>query len=347
MERKICIIGAFDFVNLPTGGQPVKTRELYYLLQKKYGKDSVFYIETYGWKRHPLKILFKIHKMMKKCNIFIILPAHNGVQIFSRILAHYKKKKDIKIIYDVIGGWLPNKIKKYPKLLRYLLQFDWIWVETVSIQEDLMNHGMNNVVIVPNFKKLEILSKSDIKFEYSYPYRVCTFSRVTEKKGIEDAITSVHDVNTKLNFQAYHLDIYGEIDESYEEKFNELLKKYCSSVSYKGIVPPRTSVTVIKSYYALLFPTKFYTEGVPGTLIDAYAAGVPVISSIWRNSRDVFKEGITGWGYEFGNKKEFVKVLERAVTSPSDFIKMKELCLDEAWRYNPSAIINQIDKYIG
>ena len=54
---RFTVIGTFDFKNLSNGGQPVKTRNLYKLLSEKYGTDEVSFIETYGWKKHPFRII--------------------------------------------------------------------------------------------------------------------------------------------------------------------------------------------------------------------------------------------------------------------------------------------------
>ena len=71
---------------------------------------------------------------------------------------------------------------------------------------------------------------------------------------------------------------------------------------------------MLKNYFLLAFPTKFYTEGIPGTILDAYAAGVPVIASKWESFFDVIEEGKTGIGYEFDNQKELEKILAVSYT---------------------------------
>lgn len=347
LKNKICIIGAFDFVNLPTGGQPVKSRELYYALQDIYGPENVLYVETYGWKKHPLKMLIKIEKYSRKSKAIIMLPAHHGVEIFSRILAFYKMRKGNKIFYDVIGGWLPEKTAKHPRLLKKLKMFDGIWVETSSMKNALEVQGLNNTCVVPNFKKLDILSECELKFDVSYPLKVCTFSRVTKQKGIEEAIEAVKHINEEFGKDVYHLDIYGQIDDEYSEEFEKLIKLNGGEITYCGVVQPNRSVETIKEYFALLFPTLFYTEGIPGTIIDAYASGVPIITSIWKNANDIFVENKTGWGYEFGKREELISLLRKAAMSPDEFLKMKSSSLNMAKKYHPETVMKLIESQIG
>ena len=345
---KICIIGAFgfDMIEKTTGGQPVKTRQLFYTLTDHYGKENITYIETYGWKSHPIQMLTNIFHEAQKSDVMIMLPAHNGVQIFARLLVYCKKKYGIRIFYDVIGGWLHEKLHKDGALRKKLMKFDGLWVETSSMMISLVSQGFKNVSVIPNFKNLVCLDPSQFPKEYSEPYKVCTFSRVTEKKGIEEAICCIQSVNCKYNRKVYELDIYGQVDENYESHFYELLRGAGECVNYKGVVSPSESVNILKDYFALLFPTKFYTEGIPGTIIDAYTAGVPIITSLWCNAEDVFEEGVTGWGYEFGNSAQFEALLDKASQLPNEFLKMKESCLIRSHNYHPDNVIKKIDSLI-
>ncbi len=90
---------------------------------------------------------------------------------------------------------------------------------------------------------------------------------------------------------------------SYKRHFPEYIK-------YKGSVNYDESVETLKNYFALVFPTLFYTEEYLGTIIDAYAAGLPVISSKWESYDDVIEDNITGIGYKFGSDDALVEVLE-------------------------------------
>jgi glycosyltransferase involved in cell wall biosynthesis len=91
-----------------------------------------------------------------------------------------------------------------------------------------------------------------------------------------------------------------------------------------------------------LFPTRFYTEGIPGTIIDAYAAGIPVISSKWESFADVMKEGVTGWGFDFGDFEQFRALLEKAAKEPKVFSLMKITALEEMKRFQPQEVIQKL-----
>lgn len=344
-KYKVAIVGHFadgkDFFD----GQTVKTRNLYRALAEHYGSESIKKVDTCGFKRRIFSFTARCIKSYFSAENTIILPAHNGVCIFVPLFSFLRILKKRKLHYAVVGGWLPEFLKKHKFICRLLKKFTGIYVETSSMKSDLEKDGFNNIVFMPNFKYLDVLTADDLVYSTERPLKLCIFSRVMKEKGIEDAIKAVTEINKNNGDTIYSLDIYGPVDDGYSERFEELKANFPDYIQYKGKIPSDQSVQVIKNYFALLFPTRFYTEGVPGTLIDAYAAGVPVISSLWVNHKDVFVEGVTGWGYEFGNVTQFKELLLKAANTPDEFLKMKKSTLVEAEKYKPEiAIKNMIAK---
>ena len=271
-NKKILLCGCFDFGGNDNGGQTVKGRELYYALCDFYGQENIDYVDTKGWKKHPFSLFVSLLKKAKHSEYMIMLPAHNGLKVFSRVFRYFKKRKSKKIYYDVVGGWLAEKLKNGPSLKRVLLDFDGIWVETTSMKRALDDLGFERVHVLPNFKNLTKIAPEELDCSIEKPYKLCTFSRVIKEKGIEDAINAVNEINGESGETIFSLDIYGQIDEGYAARFEELRSDFPEYIAYKGMVHPSKSVETLRGYTALLFPTHYYTEGVPGTLIDAMAA---------------------------------------------------------------------------
>lgn len=339
--KKIGVIGAFGFRTMDTGGQPVKTRSLYYGLIEHYGVDNVLFLETMGWIRNLFRMVYQLLELIIKCDILIMLPAQNGVNVFSRILLQAQKKGKT-VFYDVIGGWLPELTQSNKQLRANLQRFDGIWVETEQMRIDLAAQGFDNVRVIPNFKDLHPLSIDDMTFHKNYPLPLCTFSRVIKEKGIEDAIDAVTRVNAKHGMTVFTLDIYGEIGEAYRDEFQSIQDGFPPYICYQGVASPDNSVEILKDYYLLLFPTHYPTEGIPGTLIDAYCAGIPVISALWRNHIGIFDDGVVGYGYELGNTKAFMECLEYAASHIEEVNMMKSACLNKAASFSKTEVMGQI-----
>lgn len=337
---RICVCGAFRLWDVPKGGQEVKTCILADALEPKYGK--IYRIDTLA-KNSRMKMPFQLLLAMITCTDIVILPAHNGLVVLSKLLSKLNKLFHRRLHYSVIGGWLQDLLPNHPDVMKALHEFTGIYVETKTMMNALQKLGFTNVYVVPNCKPLSIIKKNDLDTSYSEPYKLVTFSRVTEKKGIGTAANSVMKLNKKYGRKVFTLDIYGPVDPGEDESwFAELRKSFTDAITYRGNAPFDKSVEILSGYFALLFPTQYFTEGIPGTIIDAYAAGVPVIVSKWKNFADVVEEGITGLGYDFNTTTDLEKIMEKIITDPSIITNLKQGCVRRANDFLPQNAIKPL-----
>ncbi len=343
---KVSVLGHFGKgVNL-LNGQTVKTKIITEELQNQLGQEQVIKIDTHGGWKTLLKAPFQVFKALKKSTNVLIFPAHNGLRVYAPLLSfqrNFFKKR--KIHYVVIGGWLPQFVSERKGLAKSLKKFDTIYVETKTMKSALVSQGFTNVFVMPNCKKLTVLSEDELVYPSGVPYRLCTFSRVMKEKGIEDAVKAVMTVNKDLGYQAFSLDIYGQVDDLQTEWFDSLQKLFPNYIRYGGLIPFDKSVDVLKEYFALLFPTYYEGEGFAGTLIDAYSAGVPVIASDWKYNSEIVNENV-GYTYPARNEEAFVNILKFIATNSMELLSKKENCLKEAKKFRLEFVIQQILKNI-
>lgn len=341
MQYTAAVLGHFGEGHILLNGQTVKTKIITDEVQRQLGTDQVLKIDTHGGWKTLLKAPFQVFRALRKSRNVLLFPAHNGLRVYAPLLWLQRRFfQGRRIHYVVIGGWLPQFSADRPWLARMLRTFDGIYVETKTMYTALEKQGYTNLHVLPNCKDLTVLTEQELVYPDAAPYRLCTFSRVMREKGIEDAVDAVRTVNERLGYTAYTLDIYGQVDAAQTQWFDELQTSFPDYVRYAGCVDAHQSVAVLQSYFALLFPTRFYTEGIPGTIIDAYAAGVPVISARWASFADIVEEGRTGWGYTFECREELEAVLLQAAQTPQVLLKLKENCIRKALDYIPSTAVS-------
>ena len=337
--KKITIIGHFAIGGTTHNGQTVKTKIVTEELQNQLGQEQVLKIDTYGKWKTLLKAPFQVFKALRKSRNVLIFPAHNGVRVYAPLLSFGKRLfKNRKIHYVVIGGWLPEFLIERRWLQKKLKRFDGIYVETNTMKTALDNMGFQNVFVMPNCKQLQVLKENELVYATAEPYKLCTFSRVTKQKGIEDAVNAVKAVNEALNRTVYTLDIYGQIDDGQAEWFAQLQEQFPSYVRYCGCVDMDKSVDVLKEYFALLFPTYYEGEGFAGTLIDAYAAGLPVIASDWKYNTELVNNDV-GNIYPTHNQTAFIESLTTVALNAHAWLEKKSCCLQQAKKYQPEKVV--------
>lgn len=328
--KKVCVVGHFGFGQNLLNGQTVKTKILTSELEKKIGTQQVLKVDTHGGIRMLVKLVFQSFGLLCRCERIIMLPAHNGVRVLLPmfVLINFLFRK--KISYVVIGGWIAQMTDKNRWLMFFLKRLEGIYVETSFMKQELEQRGLSNVRVLPNPKNLVPLSEDEIP-ACSEPMALCTFSRVIEQKGIEEAIQAVKQMNQ--NQRVATLDICGPIEDEYQERFSALQAEFPDYIRYCGAIPSEQSVSVLKKYDLHLFPTKFLTEGIPGSIIDGYYAGLPVLASKWESFADVVVDGVTGVGYQFGDYDDFFRQLQTLVANPETVFKMKQNSLKRAKQY--------------
>lgn len=341
-RRKVGIIGS---VCDKMDGQTVKTKILYDELSKN--TDWKIYVANTQYKStNPFKLLLQTIVVIFYCKDIFILVSQNGAKFYFPILYYASKILKRRIYHDVIGGSPEDYIEYNPKNEKYLNSFVVNWVETKQMCKDLEKVKVYNAEELPNFKNLKVLSEDILVRDFADTIPLCTFSRVMKEKGIEDAIAAVEQINENYGKTVYKLDIYGLIEDDYKGRFEGILSQSSDAINYCGLVDYDKSVDTVKNYYALLFPTFWFGEGFPGTIVDAFSSGVPVIATDWSANSEIIDNFKTGIIYPNNNLKSLYDCLIWAYENKIDMLNMRKECLIKAMEYTPTKHIKKIKERV-
>lgn len=336
--RKIGLIGRLDPECELFDGQTVKTRMMHRLLCELYGEGNVFVVDTKDYKRNAARVAAQTARCLLTCKDVFVSLSRNGRKAFFPLLSFAARHLRTRVYHNLIGGWLARDLEECPQQVRYLNDFRINWVESRQLVGRLEELGVANAEFLPNFKYLDGVELPESRY-YGPRYRFCIFSRVQELKGIGDAIDAIEQLC--LEGVDCQLDIYGPIDPGYKEEFNMALS--CSAhAAYKGCVAPEKSVQAIAGYDALLFPTKWKLEGIPGTIIDALTAGVPIIAAKWQYYDEMLEDGATGFGYRFGDNELLADGIKRFIALGDEANELRKGCLARAEVYSPETVMRQV-----
>lgn len=340
--RKVVVIGHFSFKKEKLNGQTIKTKVVAQELIRRFGEGEVTCVDTAGGWRFlsRLPVVF-LSALRNHCHV-ILMPAYKAVFILSPLLVLMNVFSRRRLHFVTIGGRLPLIARNHPFMKWVLGKFDYIYVETELSHQEMLASGLENIVVMPNCKPLSIMSLDNQPMALNEPIPLCTFSRVIESKGIAEAAEAVTLCNRQLGRDAFRLDIYGQVE--VPEWFDEMMSHQPSYIQYKGRIPFAESTKVLNHYFLLLFPTYYPGECFAGTIIDALAAGVPVIASDWRSNSELVDEGCTGFLFPVHNVNAMRDILLDAVSDPSKIQKMRAACLEKAWQFLPEVVLEDLAK---
>ncbi len=344
---KVGICGHFGLGKALINGQTDKTMAVYKALAKAMGEEHITLLDTCGWQKNPVKMLNDCRKLLSRCENIIMMPARNGYKVFPAVFTALNSFYSRKLHYVVVGGWLAENLRDNRALIPPIRSLDRVYVELEQMKDDLHTLGIDNAVYMPNFRETNALTPNELVYTTEEPYRLCTFSRITESKGIETAVNAVKAANQKLGRTVYTLDIFGKVEPEYSEKFSEICGEFEDYIVYRGFIESAKSTQELKNCFALLFPTVYDGEGFAGTIIDAFSAGVPVIATDWRYNADIIRHLIDGIVYDTARPELLGKILLEIAEKPEMLNNMKLDCLERAEHFEADEACKVLLREIG
>lgn len=332
---KIGLIGRIDPQRTLMDGQTVKTRTIYELLLEAYGADDVVTVDTRNYRHEPVRVMLELKRCLANCDSIMALLSSGGRKALFPILAHEARRRDKRIYHNLIGGHLAEDVASDGSgmLAGYLRSFEVNWVESEALVKQLAELGIPNAEYLPNFKLLPKVEPFE-EYHRDTPCRFVMFSRVQPEKGVETAARAIAHINGRSGGARTTLDIYGPIKPGYEEDFERLVAD-TPAVDYCGSVDASESVQTLMDYSCLLFPTSWPGEGIPGTIIDALCAGLPVIASRWRCYDEMLENGKTGLSYDYDRPEDLEPTIEAFMRlDDSTLLDMKNEALARSERYS-------------
>lgn len=289
--RKILVLGYFGYNSNQLDGQTVKTRDVYRLTTEQVNgiNGIIDFYDTEDFQYHKMSI-FRMFWKVIKCNILFYLPAHNNLKIIFPIIYCLSLIIRFKIHYFVVGGWLREFIEPLPVHKYMLAQISGIHVETKRLKDDLEEHyHYKNVDIFPNFRFFENLTYKPKN--HSDILKIVFVSRVEQSKGLDTLLEVYNFLKKTDNLKYFTLDIYGQKkDNFFDNNLNNI-----EFFNYKGVLEPNQVISTLKQYDVLIFPSHYEGEGCPGILIEAMAAGLPIIASNWKYNNEFVEDGVNGF----------------------------------------------------
>lgn len=284
---EIFFIGRFP---PPYGGATIKSEILYSSLSKRAVINK---FDTEMQKENKVKFLLSLIKFIfeNRKSKGIICVATISLFKFTKIINILIPQMLGNICVFAVGGALDKLIIENNIDINLLKKYKVIFVECKDLKSSLEKYGLNNIEVIPNCRlkptKREY-SRSDKDIEY---IRCLFMSRIDKEKGV----LKILDAFDKLEDKLCYIDFYGPIEESIKGEFNKRIKK--SNMRYMGVVDSSKEnvYEIINKYDLLLFPTDHTGEGYPGIISEAKIAGIPVLTSNFRYSKEIvnhLKDGL-------------------------------------------------------
>ncbi len=321
-------------------GQTVKTQMMIQLMLDLKLDFQYYDTEDFSENRRGF---FKMLRNVCQLDKLIYLPAQRNLLLIFPLIFMLSKLYRTKIYYFVIGGWLAEYLKSKP-LYRWMLRhIEQICTETDLLKKRLQTeYGFEKVSRFDNFRYFD---NSFVENHQKGTLKVVFCARVERVKGIETLLQMAQFFHEKYS-DRISVDIYGKIPSS-ESGWKDIIQNY-PNVEYKGALKPEEIPSTLSKYDVSVLPTQYTGEGLPGTVIDAFVSGIPIIITEWQYAHEFIQDGVNGFVIPFGDCMDALndKILY-LLENEDKLSEMKRAAFESRSRFSAEVAKKKFEEIVG
>lgn len=352
MTKRFLFIGSLPTKKFNFDGERNKSRDVLTALKNRYGNNYSVINLSLNQYIQVVKMIF-LSIINTYDFIFVSKCIVGGSNAIRYLLRFANKNNKRNIIFYLIGNGangFDDKIIYYDciKRVRHII------VESPDVEFEVISKGIatkDSISIFPclkpNYSIEPYIKKYPVK-----TLKLIYFSRITESKGIMDAITAISHINEMFGKIMFELDIAGGSGFSKDEQhFLNKIKQIASKegfVNYLGLnlrINGEDSYKKLQFYDLHIFPSHFYQECAPGSIIDMFIAGVPTLSSNFPSAKYLMKSD-DSFFFKMNNIADLEKQLLYIYDNQSALNNMRISCHKNAELYSEKQFINMVVKIL-
>jgi len=174
-------------------------------------------------------------------------------------------------------------------------------------------------------------------------FNILFLSRVEREKGVYEAIDAFVTINSRHH--SVTMTIAGDGGELSNARAY-VLSRGIEGVEFSGYIRGEAKNSVFSRADVYLFPT--YGEGMPISVLEAMAYGLPVITRPVGGIKDFFADGEMGYITESLDPGVFAALLERLIIDPEICRRMSEFNRQYAYdHFRASQVAGRLLKIYG
>jgi glycosyltransferase involved in cell wall biosynthesis len=183
--------------------------------------------------------------------------------------------------------------------------------------------GLTNVRAIPNFLEAGAMSGllSEPPTAAGDRLRLLFISRVAREKGVFDAVEAARMLHGRG--VSVHLTIAGTGDDLDEARALAVQHGLDGVVEFTGFVAGDDKIRAYRTSDVLVFPT-YWNEGFPYVLLEAMAAGLPIVSTTHGVMPHLLRDGVNGFLVEPRDPEALAEKIEKLAVDPALRIEIGE-----------------------
>ena len=218
-----------------------------------------------------LRVAWRAAKQLRRCDlIFLVIAPYSALGLASFFWAVCKIARR-PLVVRLTGSGLMEQYLKYGAFARWLadrtyMRTSLVYVETQQLRRDFNEPA--NFRWFPNTRDIES-PKASKRGEVN---KLIFLARLEMSKGLAEALDACRHLPENC-----HLNVFGPAVSDTDFSLFEGHQR----ATYGGVLKPEETPRVLSEHDLMLFPSYCRAEGYPGSILEAFQCGLPVVAAKW------------------------------------------------------------------
>ncbi len=307
----------------------------YYISLRKHLPENVIYLER-GARKFPYNknLISEIFRMIKDYSLFVWYLLSKNISIVHTNTSLDKKGVIRDVVYLFIAklfrkktivfyrGWdddFANEISvKMPFWYKPYLRVHVSIVLATSFKVILNGMGhKGNIYIETTTVNTDLLEN---KFSKPETLNIVFLARVEKEKGVFILLDAYKSLLSKYN--NLKLQIAGD-GKALEELSERIKNESVPNVELLGFIDGNNKAKLLSEASIFVFPT-YYKEGMPNSILEAFAFGLPVVTRPVAGLVDVFTDQVNGFLIPSTESEDFAEKMDLLLSKEDLRLKISE-----------------------
>ncbi|MBM3990196.1 MAG: glycosyltransferase family 4 protein [Planctomycetes bacterium] len=343
---RVLLVGPLPRSGSSVGGTQVSFAELVLGLRER-GRVQVEVLDTTrllgrGRRRrvrdllHALAIAWRILRRARSGDAVMFNASSEGFLLGGPLVWLATRLAGKPLVARAFGGGLDECLVRRSALARFLarwtiLRSDLLLLQTRSLCERFAARG--EVRHLPTSRRLPTRSPR----RSPVCRRFVLVAQLRPEKGYREAIEALRSMPIDCT-----LTIAGA---AMPDTDVELLRS-SERVTWLGEVAPEHVAALLDEHDALLLPTYHEGEGLPGSIVEAFQHGLPVIATRWRALPELVNPAVNGLLVEPRDAMELGAAMLRLASDDSLFRQLREGALATGREHSADAACERVERWL-
>ena len=235
---------------------------------------------------NPFYVILKVLASIFWSDVIFLNSSRGGTKYLVPLLYLLAKIFNTKFVFRPFGGDIKDYTAKYNSLQKWIfkntvLKADIFFLQTKELMEYYADSNANTIQFSTSRRQpIDNVLRGDRPYNRRFIY----LGFINQAKGVDHLLAAAKELGSD-----YTVHIYGPIK---EKRYDSIFEK--NPKIYQGVLSKESVLSTLRLYDVLVLPTHYRGEGYPGSIIEAYSLGLPVISTRWKAIPEIVEDEKTG-----------------------------------------------------